>query len=196
MRSLLVSLVALAACAETPATSSVPDETTTTARAEEHAPATPSFERTFAEPIGDATGGGLDLSDTKIAVDAEGMLVVDVAIPSAARREPAHEDNVQIYLDVDRDYEKSGYDVRIVLFGGADRPFALERWEGSRWRDRTPASYEASFDHGLHVRVLASDVGIVPAGFDLFVASIDVTTGKISDLAPDGALWERWSYSR
>lgn len=152
---------------------------------------------TFAERTGDARGAGLDLSDTKVGVDDDGVLVVHVAIPAADRSKPVPSDNVQVYLDVDRDHEKNGYDVRLVLFGDEAHPFAVERWENEAWRDRTPASYEASFDHGIHVRVLAADVGIgADRAFDLFVASVDEETGMVSDLAPDGALRERWTYSR
>lgn len=190
MRSLSFCSLALVACAGEAARTEEPNEIPVE---------TPVVEttavRTFAEPIGDALGSGLDLSDTTVAVDDHGFLVIDVEIPDAERREPATTDNVQVYVDVDRDHEKNGYDVRLVLFGGAARPFAFQRFEGGRWRDRTPPSFEASFAHGVHIRVPAADVG-VPESFDFFVASIDEATGKISDLAPDGALWERWSYSR
>jgi hypothetical protein len=151
--------------------------------------------RTFSEPVGDAIGDGLDLSDTRVSVDKDGVLVIDVAIPNAARSSPADGDHVQVYLDVDRDYENNGYDLRLVLFGSASRPFTFQRFERGKWRDRTPASYEASFDHGVHIRVPAADVG-VPESFDFFVASIDESTGKVSDLSPDGALWQRWTYTR
>lgn len=188
MRPLSVFVVALAACADEPAEAPSPPARTVDAPA-------PTPVTTFAEPIGDAVGGGLDLSDTKVSVDDDGMLVIDVAIPDAKRSEPAQTDNVQVYLDIDRDHEHSGYDVRLVLFGSASRPFALQRWERNKWRDQTPSSYEASFDHGIHIRVPAVDAG-VSGTFDFFVASIDEATGKVSDLAPDGALWERFTYTR
>lgn len=188
--SLVVVLVALAAC------------TVQHERAREEQPAaaevsappreTVAVAQTFAEPLGDALFGGLDLSDTRVLVDDEGVLVIDVEIPNARRREPEPTDIVQVYLDVDRDHDKNGYDVRLVLSDGV---FGFERWEDGSWRDRTPASYEASFAEGIHIRVPADDVGI-PHSFDFFVASIDAETGKVSDLSPDGALWERWSYTR
>lgn len=184
-------LLALAACAA--------DERTEEPPRPAPAPAPPPVEtvavKTFDEPVGDAVGGGLDLSDTKVSVDRDGMLVIDVAIPEAKRSEPELNDSVQVYLDVDRDYDHNGYDVRLVLLGSASRQFALERWESGRWRDRTPVSYEASFDRGIHIRVAAAEAGI-PETFDFFVASIDETTGKVSDLSPDGALWQRWTYTR
>jgi hypothetical protein len=184
-----LALLALAACAADERTDE-PDRTAAVTPAVETAAV-----RTFGEPLGDAIGDGLDLSDTKVSVADDGMLVIDVAIPDARRSEPAENDNVQVYLDIDRDHERNGYDVRLVLFGSASRPFALERFERGKWRDRTPASYEASFDHGIHIRVPASDVGL-PESFDFFVASIDGATGKVSDLSPDGALWQRWTYTR
>jgi hypothetical protein len=193
MRSLpVLVLLALMACATDEERAREP--AAPTAPAPEPAPEK-SAARTFSEPVGDAVGAGLDLSDTRVAVDADGVLVIDVAIPDAVRREPAKGDHVQVYLDLDRDHENNGYDVRLVLFGGAFRPFTFQRFEGGRWRDRTPASYEASFDHGVHIRVPAADVG-VPESFDFFVASIDESTGKVSDLSPDGALWQRWTYTR
>lgn len=143
---------------------------------------------TFAEPVGDAVGAGIDLSDTKVAVEDDGMLVIEVGVPTGHRIE----DHVEIYLDVDRDYENNGYDVRFEFVGDAAR---VERYEGGKWRNRTPASYEVSFDQGIHIRVPIADVGITD-GFDFFVASIDEATGKVSDLSPDGALWQRWTYTR
>jgi hypothetical protein len=181
--------LALAACAVDASDAPAPPEPPPAVREPE------PVVTTFSEAVGDAVGGGLDLSDTKVSVDDDGMLVIEVAIPDAKRSEPARSDNVQVYLDVDRDHARNGYDVRLVLFGGSSRPFALERYEQGKWRDRTPSSYEASFDHGIHIRVPAADIG-VPASFDFFVASIDEATGKVSDLAPDGALWERFTYSR
>src|SRR5687768_10464084 len=121
MRSLssLLVLAGLAACA-------ADERTEEPARAPPLPPAAPvenAVVKTFDEPLGDALGGGLDLSDTKVSVDADGMLVIDVAIPDARRSEPAQDDNVQVYLDVDRDYDRNGYDVRLVLLGSASRPF-------------------------------------------------------------------------
>lgn len=194
MRSLspLLVLAVLAACAADDRTEEPPRAAPPPAPSPAVAP---PVVKTFDEPLGDAVGDGLDLSDTKVSVDADGMLVIDVAIPDARRSEPAEADNVQVYLDVDRDYDRNGYDVRLVLLGSASRPFALERWESGKWRDRTPASYEASFDHGIHIRVDAAEAGILDT-FEFFVASIDETTGKVSDLSPDGALWQRWTYTR
>ena len=186
-----VAAFALAACGD----DEPPQELTAPVSPAAPAAVEPNVERTFAEPVGDAVGGGLDLSDTTVSVDHDGFLVIDVEIANAARREPASGDNVQVYLDVDRDYETNGYDVRLVLVGAAARPFSFQRFERGKWRDRTPASYEASFDHGIHIRVPAADVG-VPESFDFFVASVDETTGKVSDLAPDGALWQRFTYTR
>jgi hypothetical protein len=187
MRSLSMFALLLAACTADATEAPAPRAE---APAEPEPP--PRSMTTFSEPVGDAVGGGLDLSDTKIVVDRDEMLVIDVAIPEARRSEPADSDHVQVYLDLDRDYERSGYDVRLILLGSAAR---LERWERGKWRDRTPAAYEMSFDHGVHIRVAAADVGIVGT-FDFFVATIDEATGKVSDLAPDGALWERWTYTR
>lgn len=185
-RSMLGMLALVACSAErtedepAPAPASAPNET---APADSPPPMT-----TFAEPLGDAVGAGIDLNDTQVAVDDEGMLVIEVALPDGHRAE----DHVEIYLDVDRDYDRNGYDVRLDFVGGAAR---LERFERGKWRNRTPASYEASFDEGIHIRVPIADVGIAD-GFDFFVASIDEATGKVSDLSPDGALWQRWTYTR
>lgn len=197
MRPLNVALVALAfvACATESKQEAAREEAPVAAPP---APAlTPKFVRTYSETIGDAKGGGLDLGDTRVAIDDDGVLAIDVDIPDAQRSEYVATDNVQVYLDVDLDYERTGYDVRLVLDGNASKPFAIDRYEREKWRDRTPASYEASFDRGLHIRVPAADVGIREDGtFDLFVASIDEKTGLVSDLAPDGALAERYTYTR
>lgn len=182
-----LALIALFGCTSEPSEEAPAAASTAPSETPPPAPAPPPM-TTFAEPVGDAVGAGIDLSDTKVVVDEDGMLLIEVALPDGRRAD----DHVQIYLDVDRDYENNGYDVRLVFLGDAAR---LDRFDTGKWRNRTPASYEASFDHGIHIRVPIADVGIED-GFDFFVASIDESTGKVSDLSPDGALWQRWTYTR
>lgn len=157
--------------------------------------ATIAASSTYQDPIGDASGAGLDVSTITVSDDAAGKITIHIDTPNATRTSVQQADNLQLYIDSDRNRATgtNGYDYRLALFGGGSPPFELDRWTGTEWVDTRATSFSGTFNNGVTFTVNKSDLG-GSGQFEFAIITVDGSTGQLSDRAPDGALTERYTY--
>src|SRR5262249_34608965 len=151
---------------------------------------------TYADPVGDATNGGPDI--TQVAVSNDGDIVT-LAITAAGDVDFAR---VSAWLDTDEDAtagdppDGTDYALVYALDSGGVSPYVLH-WVTNRFEplEGTSMTFEKSGDTGTFT-ISASDLGGPKAfAFDLYTGIWSGDEYVAADQAPDSAPDTLWQYA-
>jgi hypothetical protein len=159
----------------------------------------PTGTEAFTDPTGDATGAGLDIGVVTVRIDMHSELQMRIAVPSAPRSMLMASDQLMVFLDTDQALATGdrGYEYRIVLRGDASPAFSVEQFVDGGWSP-TFAILDARLRDGEIELVLGGALvdNDGDGAFDFAIVSTDPASRTPSDVAPDGAPDQRWTYER